>query len=55
MQLLKFCHPGVPVIVYTGLDEQDESVQRMLKQGARQYLRKGKLGDLCDAVRKAVN
>jgi DNA-binding response OmpR family regulator len=55
MELLKLSHPGVPIIVYTGLDEHDEPVQKLLKQGARQYLRKGTLGELCDAVRKAVN
>jgi CheY-like chemotaxis protein len=55
MQLLKLSHPGVPIIVYTGLDQDDEDVQKMLQQGARQYLRKGTLGELCDAVRQAVN
>jgi CheY-like chemotaxis protein len=55
MQLLKLSHPGVPIIVYTGLEEHDEPVQKMLKQGARQYLRKGTLGELCEAVRRAVN
>jgi DNA-binding response OmpR family regulator len=55
MQLLKLSHPGVPIIVYTGLEEHDEPVQKMLKQGARQYLRKGTLRELCEAVRQAVN
>jgi CheY-like chemotaxis protein len=55
MQLLKQSHPGVPIIVYTGLEQHDEVVQRMLQQGARQYLRKGTLGELCQALRQAVN
>jgi CheY-like chemotaxis protein len=55
MQLLKQSHPGVPIIVYTGLDQHDDAVQAMLQQGARQYLRKGTMAELCQAVRNAVN
>jgi len=55
MGLLKQNHPEVPIIIYTGLDKHDEAVQAMLKQGAHQYLRKGTLGELCDAIRQAVN
>jgi CheY-like chemotaxis protein len=55
MELLKQSHPGVPIIVYTGLDQHDGAVQAMLRQGARQYLRKGTMGELCQAVRDAVN
>jgi CheY-like chemotaxis protein len=55
MELLKLNHPGVPIIVYTGLEEHDDAVQRMLKQGARQFLRKGSMSQLCDAIRQAVN
>jgi twitching motility two-component system response regulator PilH len=55
MELLKQNHPEVPIIIYTGLDKHDDAVQSMLKQGARQYLRKGTMGELCDAIRQAVN
>jgi DNA-binding response OmpR family regulator len=55
MELLKQSHPGVPIILYTGLEHHDDAVQAMLKQGAHQYVRKGTLGELCDAIRQAVN
>ena len=55
MELLKASHPGVPIILYTGLEQSDAAVQKMIKQGARQYLRKGTLGELCNAIRQALN
>jgi CheY-like chemotaxis protein len=55
MELLKQSHPGVPIIVHTGLDQHDDAVQTMLKQGAHRYLRKGTLGELTEAIQKAVN
>lgn len=35
---LKRSHPQTPIILYTGLEEEDDVVQAMLKQGATKYL-----------------
>src|SRR5438132_6234667 len=55
MELLKQKHPGVPILIYTGLDHDAEAIQTMLKQGARQYLRKGSMAELCNTLRAMVN
>jgi DNA-binding response OmpR family regulator len=55
MELLKQKHPGVPVLIYTGLDHDAEAIQAMLRQGARQYLRKGSMTDLCNTLKTMVN
>jgi twitching motility two-component system response regulator PilH len=55
MESLKQQHPGVPIIIYTGLEHDAETVNAMLGQGAREYLRKGTMGELCEAVKRAVN
>jgi DNA-binding NarL/FixJ family response regulator len=52
--LVKQHHPEVPVILYTGMEHDDQFVQRMLQQGAQQYLRKGRPADLLDAVQTAL-
>ncbi len=54
MRLLKESHPGVPIILYTGLEEQDAPVQSMMKEGARGYLRKASMKELLEGVSKAV-
>ena len=57
LMLMKFAkqhHPKVPVILYTGMEHDNQFVQRMLQQGAQQYLHKGRLEDLLDAVQRAL-
>lgn len=41
MTFLKHNHPGVPIILYTGVVHDDETVKKLLSQGAHQYLIKG--------------
>jgi DNA-binding response OmpR family regulator len=53
LMLLKFLrrnHPTIPVLLYTGQDHDDEQVKSMLLQGAAQYLRKGTMKELVQAV-----
>ena len=54
MRFFKRNQPDVPIILYTGLGHDDEAIQEMLRQGARQYVRKGPLAELLQAVRAAV-
>jgi DNA-binding response OmpR family regulator len=54
MRLLKESHPGVPILLYTGLEREDPAVQTMLKDGANQYLRKGPVNELLEGVRVAL-
>jgi CheY-like chemotaxis protein len=55
MELLKQRHPGVPVLIYTGMDHNDIAITEMLKSGARKYLRKGSMTELCDTLKAMVN
>ena len=55
MELLKQKHPGVPILIYTGQDLDAKAIQNMIKQGARQYLRKGSMADLCNSLKTMVN
>ena len=57
LMLMKFVKqhlPEVPVLLYTGMEHDNQFVQRMLQQGAQQYLRKGALADLIQAVQAAI-
>lgn len=54
MKFVKRTHPQLPVILYTGLQHDDEFVKRMLEQGAQQYLRKETMEDLLAAVKKML-
>ena len=54
MKLLKEKHPGVPVLLYTGMDHDEGAVQAMLRDGAHQYLRKTTMGEMLRAVRTAM-
>jgi len=47
---LKAVDPDVPIILYTGLDHAADAIQRLLDEGAVQYLRKGNLRDLVKCV-----
>jgi CheY-like chemotaxis protein len=54
MNLFKRNQPDAPIILYTGLIHDDDVVLAMLRQGARQYVRKGPLEDLRQAVQAAT-
>ena len=41
MKFLKENNPGVRIMLYTGMDEDAESIMRALEQGAYSYVRKG--------------
>ena len=47
---MKAIDPDVPIILYTGLDHAPDAVQRLMDEGAVQYLRKGNLRDLVKCV-----
>lgn len=53
MKFLRKNHPGVPVLLYTGLEHDEDAVKSMLMQGAHQYLKKGKMEELVAAVRRS--
>lgn len=55
MEFLQQKHPGVPILVYTGMDYDAAKIEELLKQGARQYLRKGSMADLCNTLKSMVN
>jgi DNA-binding NtrC family response regulator len=55
MKHLKRHHPGVPILIYTGMEPDSEAVQRMLNQGAAQFLRKGAMGELVNAARAVTD
>ena len=51
MTFLHRNHPDVPIILYTGMQHDDEVIKKALSQGANQYLRKGgPLDELIQAV-----
>ena len=55
--LMKFFQrnqPDAPIILFTGLSHDDDAILEMLRQGAHQYVRKGPMADLCNAVQMAV-
>ena len=54
LKLLKEKHPEVPVLLYTGMEHDQASVQVMLREGAQQYLRKTTMREMLKAVQMAV-
>jgi DNA-binding response OmpR family regulator len=54
MKLLKQKHPQVPILLYTGMDLDQEGVQALLREGADQYLRKGTMGEMVQAIQAAA-
>src|SRR5512133_1030631 len=46
MKFLKENHPGVPVIIFTGVNHDDVSIQAMLAMGANRYLTKNDVNQL---------
>jgi len=55
IDFLKQRHPTVPILIYTGYQHDEEAIQTMLKQGARKYLRKGPMTELCETLKSMVN
>ena len=55
MELLKQRHPGVPILIYTGMPHDSGAITEMLKNGAKKYLRKGSMAELCDTLKSMVN
>ena len=53
MRFLRVNQPGVPILLYTGRDDDELTVQKMLTQGASQYLRKGAMEELIRAVQRS--
>ncbi len=53
MRFLRRNHPGVPFLIYTGLEHDEEAVSKLLLQGASQYLRKGPMEELVKAVNRS--
>jgi DNA-binding response OmpR family regulator len=55
MSSLKLKLPGTPVILYTGLDEDDLEVKEMLKQGAEKVVSKAaSLNELLKVIQAIV-
>ncbi len=55
MSYLHRNHPDVPIILYTGMQHDDDVIKQALQQGARQYLRKGgPLDELVQAVQQVM-
>ncbi len=50
MKFLKHNHPGVPILLYTGIAHDDPTIRAMLDQGADQYLPKRSLDELLVTV-----
>ena len=53
LSFLKRNQIDVPVVLYTGLSHDDEEILAILRQGAQQYVRKGSLQGLGQAVEMA--
>ncbi len=55
MTFLRHNHPTVPIILYTGIVHDDETVKKLLSQGADRYLIKGgNLDELFKAVQEVA-
>jgi CheY-like chemotaxis protein len=55
MSYLKRNSPDVPIIIYTGMELEDQAIQKALADGAHQYIRKGgPLHEFVQAVQSVV-
>jgi len=55
MTFLHRNHPDIPIIIYTGMQHDDEVVKKVLADGAHSYLRKGgPMDELIKAVENAI-
>jgi|SRR5579862_7521036 len=52
MKHLKRYYPGIPIMIHTGMDPEEQAIQRMRDQGASLFLRKGPTSDFVAAVQK---
>src|SRR5206468_4789600 len=50
MKFLKQNDPEVPIILYTGMEHDGETISTLLRQGAHSYVRKGSQQELVQAV-----
>jgi DNA-binding response OmpR family regulator len=50
MQFLKENHPGIPILLFTGLEYDDASIHSMLAMGANRYLPKTNVEELIVVV-----
>ncbi len=50
LKFLKRNHPKTPILVFTGVEHQDEEVRNILKIGAERFLRKTSIDELIVAV-----
>jgi DNA-binding response OmpR family regulator len=50
MKYLRVNQPDAPVLLFTGMEHDDNTVRAMLDQGADQYLRKGSVEELIVTV-----
>jgi DNA-binding NtrC family response regulator len=55
MKHLKKHHPGTPILIYTGMEPDQQAVQRMRDQGADFFLRKGAMSELIEVVRQRIS
>lgn len=53
MKYLRVNQPGVPILIYTGMEHDETAIAQMRLAGANQYLRKGNLDELVAAVRRS--
>ena len=54
MKFFKRNQPDVPIILYTGMNHDDDAILEMLRQGALRYVRKGPLEELHKAIQGAL-
>ncbi len=50
LKFLRYNHPGVPILLFTCVDHDQPSIQKLLKMGADQYLPKTSMEELIVAV-----
>jgi two-component system response regulator FlrC len=50
MKYLRHNYPGVPILLFTGLEHDDSTVRAMLDEGADQYMRKSGVEELVVTV-----
>jgi DNA-binding response OmpR family regulator len=54
LKTLKAARPNAKILLYTGMEHDLPSIQGMLQLGAHQYLRKGTMGEMLQAVQTAL-
>jgi len=55
MKFLKHNYPDAPVLIYSGLDNDDAAIRQMMEQGGDQYLQKGDLAELIVTVARYLS